>query len=230
MIYIKKSNPPSSLTQALTNTTLCYDDLSAEIKSDIKKSLLAEQGYICAYCMQRIGLDTGEAGEKTRSEQITIEHYAAQSSASGFPLDTDYMNMLGVCSGVFQSIKNSNKHVQTCDKHRGNTPLTVNPQDESTISQIKYKTSGEIYSDNSAINNDLNITLNLNSSEAFTKANRREVINYVYKTVQNAGGKSMRILLELKAKYERRNSKGELTPFCGAALYFINKWITEFER
>lgn len=228
MIYIKKSNPPSSLTQALINTTLCYDDLSAEIKSDIKKSLLAEQGYICAYCMQRIGLDTGEAGEKTRSEQITIEHYAPQSTSDS-DLDNDYQNMLGVCSGVVQSTKYANKHIQTCDKHRGNTPLTVNPQDESTISQIKYKTSGEIYSDDRAINNDLNITLNLNSSEAFTKANRREVINYVYKTVQNAGGKSMRILLELKAKYERRNSKGELTPFCGAALFFINKWITELE-
>ena len=178
--------------------------------------------------MQRIGLDTGEAGEKTRSEQITIEHYAPQSTSDS-DLDNDYQNMLGVCSGVVQSTKYANKHIQTCDKHRGNTPLTVNPQDESTISQIKYKTSGEIYSDDRAINNDLNITLNLNSSEAFTKANRREVINYVYKTVQNAGGKSMRILLELKAKYERRNSKGELTPFCGAALFFINKWITELE-
>lgn len=62
MIYIKKYDPPSSLTDALKKTNLCYDDLSSEIKADIKKSLLAEQGYLCAYCMQRIGMDTGEAG------------------------------------------------------------------------------------------------------------------------------------------------------------------------
>lgn len=138
--------------------------------------------------------------------------------------------MLGVCSGVFPSLKHPNRHVQTCDKNRGNTPLTVDPQDESTISLIKYKISGEIYSDDSAINSDLNITLNLNSPDTYTKVNRQKVIAQVYTLVQKSGGKSKTFLYKLKTKYESRNLKGELMPFCGAALYFINKWIAELEQ
>mgnify|MGYP004437301451 CR=1 FL=1 len=47
---------------------------------------------------------------------------------------------------------------KTCDAHRGNTELTVNPFDELSVRKIKYKEDGSIYSDDADINKDVTKT------------------------------------------------------------------------
>ena len=54
MILIKKKLEPHSLTEYKQTINASFDNLPSEIKDDIRKSLLKEQGYICAYCMKKI--------------------------------------------------------------------------------------------------------------------------------------------------------------------------------
>lgn len=213
MLYIVKNpiEPHQLVEERLQIGVSSYDDLSTETKDAIRKSLLIEQGYLCAYCMKRISV-----------EDTTIEHYDPQSAQNG--TDMSYRNMLGVCDG---GQKNQGKGSQrlTCDKRRGNRPLTINPLDNYTISKVKYTKKGGIYSDDENINFDLNNTLNLNSPNSYLKANRETVYDTLIKKIDAHGGKNRSFLLRLKREYETKDSDGKYTPFAGIALYFINKWL-----
>jgi uncharacterized protein (TIGR02646 family) len=62
---------------------LSYDNLSGEVKEEIKKRLLEEQGYLCAYTLRRLnGVD-----------DCHIEHVLPQNAAR--EKDLDYGNMAG---------------------------------------------------------------------------------------------------------------------------------------
>ena len=73
-------------------------------------------------------------------------------------------NMLAVCPGNRTATDNNDK---SCDAFRGSlTPkeqsMTVNPLNSNTLSEIRYKDDGIIFSDNPVIDDDLNNKLNLN--------------------------------------------------------------------
>ena len=72
MIKINKGKEPVCLTSYKKQKFSSYDGLSKENKYEIIESLMKEQGYLCAYCMQRISHEKG----------ATIEHITPQSSAS----------------------------------------------------------------------------------------------------------------------------------------------------
>ncbi len=145
----------------------CYDDMDSETRAAIKKRLFEEQYHLCAYCMCRLDLDT-----------LQIEHYIAQNpqdTAYDAALTIDYDNMLGVCPGGKGKV---HKYQQlTCDQHRGNIPLTVNPLDARTIAHIKYRADGTISSDLPEIDKDLDKTLNLNCPAARFKENRKAALD-----------------------------------------------------
>ena len=85
MILIKKKLEPYSLTEYKQTINASFDNLPSEIKDDIRKSLLKEQGYICAYCMKRI----------EENSDIKIEHYEARNNEN----ELAYKNLLAVCKG-----------------------------------------------------------------------------------------------------------------------------------
>ena len=123
MIYIEKGKEPHCLTEyRLSTQKATYDGMGTDIKDDIRAHLLREQGSICAYCMSRV-----------RMETVTIEHYIAQHQPEAeHSLTLEYGNMLGVCRG-----NAGRPHKQeTCGKHRGNTPLTVNPLVKESVETI----------------------------------------------------------------------------------------------
>lgn len=213
MLYIiKNPNEPRLLVTEKTQVGITsYEELSTDTKNAIRQSLLEEQGYLCAYCMKRISI-----------ENTTIEHYDPQSCNNG--TDMLYSNMLGVCDGGQNNFGKGQSRL-TCDKQRGNEPLTVDPLDINTINQIKYRKNEIIFSDNSDINTDLNSTLNLNGSETYLIANRKAVYDTLVLEIEKNGGKSEAFLLKLKKKYESKDSNGKRIPFSGIALYYINKWI-----
>ncbi len=64
MIHIQKSNSPKKFQEfKLQNPQAHFDDMPTEVKDTLRQSLLEEQGYLCAYCMNRI------------RDKIKIEHY-----------------------------------------------------------------------------------------------------------------------------------------------------------
>ena len=85
MIYIKKRKEPASLTKYKKQKFAYYDGYKE--KDDLRKMLLKEQGYLCAYCMRRIDI-----------EHMKIEHWFPENELSDIER-LDYRNMLGSCEG-----------------------------------------------------------------------------------------------------------------------------------
>lgn len=85
MKYINKEIEPRSLRHYRSNDpNPTYEDYRE--KDDLRKALLAEQGDICCYCMQRIKIG-----------KMKIEHWKPQSTIKSLQLD--YKNLLGACLG-----------------------------------------------------------------------------------------------------------------------------------
>lgn len=207
MRLIKKGKEPNSLTEYKKHNNAYYDGCN---KADIRKALLKEQGCLCAYCMKRIS-----------ENNMTIEHYNTQSNISEKE-SLDYNNMLGVCLGN----RGAGKDNFTCDAHRGNDSLTVNPFLKASIDLICYDDEGRIYSNDAEINKDLDKTLNLNCQQMLLVANRRETLEalkkYLFK-LKSKGTWKKEFLEKIKRKYEYVD--GNFKPYSGIILYYLNKRI-----
>ena len=149
MIEIKKGKEPPALIAYRKTKYATYDDMPKAVHDAVLDSLMQEQGYLCAYCMRRIP-------QKGKTPSATIEHWDPQSKTCTDKA-LDYRNMLAVCNGNRGC---GSKEYMTCDAKRGNTPLTVYPLNPLTLSSIQYKSDGRIFSPNSDINTDLDVTLN----------------------------------------------------------------------
>ena len=89
MKYIKKTGPPHSYkiwrSQVRGTGGEDYSQLKNPQKADLHRNLLKEQGWLCAYTMQRIDLDTSH-----------IEHIKPESVCrlEQVGLDLDYNNLV----------------------------------------------------------------------------------------------------------------------------------------
>ena len=217
MMYIRKGSEPRSLTEYKSKPGATYDGYRE--KDNVRVQLLEEQGFLCAYCMSRISL-----------EKMKIEHWKAQKASDGAGTEyaLDYRNMLGVCMGNAANPPAA----QTCDTHRGNKELFVDPRNEDHIRQIEYQSDGVIFSRNERINFDLNETLNLNSDQAFVKAGRKEAIQrlnaYLAKKQPN-GTWNVSLLNNVKRRFIEKNN-GRYEPFVGALLYYIDRYLKKAEK
>lgn len=189
MILIKKKKEPKKLTEY--RKQLCpkptYEDMPKEVRSFVLDSLMEEQGFLCAYCMSRIP-------QANKYPSTSIEHWKPQSMISDDQA-LNYRNMFAVCNG-----NRSGYGEKTCDASRGNKPLTVHPLKPETLSTIKYKSDGVIYSTDQNINHDLNDNLNLNSKESGLVENRRRALQ--------------QMILVINTKYPSR----DITNFCAKTL------------
>lgn len=219
MVHIVKKKEPPSLLIEKRNGLSDYGDLSGATKKAIQISLLEEQGYLCAYCMKRISL-----------KHMQIEHYIPQHPTNRQytpALSIDYHNMLAVCTGNKGSARGFDQ--LTCDQHRGNRPLAVNPLDMISIEKIKYKSDGTIYSDDTNVELDLNETLNLNCSTALLKQNRKaaldEVKRYLYRNFpkHKAPKHQLEHLLE---RFQSTDANHRYKEFVGVIIWYLSKEIS----
>ena len=220
MLYIEKQREPIELTNEKRNGLKSYNDMSSNTKTKIRKTLLREQGHLCSYCMQRIDL-----------QNMTIEHYIPQNPSDrevDDMLSIDYNNMLAVCSGNTNGPHRKND--LTCDKHRGNIPLTVDPRDEYSIAKICYQDDGTIYSLDAEINRDLDETLNLNCEATLFKQNRKSVLDVVKQGIlkRSAENRITKRQLEIMlAKLQTKNDE-KYVPFCGIAIWYLRKKLSRY--
>lgn len=209
MILIKKQSEPATLIGYKKQVETYYEGIPKEIKADILESLLVEQGCVCAYCMKRIS-----------KSEMTVEHYISQSADVSKALE--YQNMLGVCLGN----RGKKEKAQTCDAHRGNKVLTVDPLNPAKIQRIKYRSDGAIYSDDPNIDRDLNDVLNLNCDvlEVSLKKNRKaalaEFIAWASKQKSNGGLWTKEFLRKVKDQLENRDKQ---MPYCGIIYADIDR-------
>lgn len=215
MRYIQKKSEPESLTQYKKQQGAYYDGYDK--KDDVREALLKEQGYLCGYCMKRL----------ESCDQVKIEHVVPQSKLlEDERAALDYRIMLGVCYGNEAHPKKE----QTCDAHRGNEPLTIDPFNENSVGLIKYQSDGTIYSKDYEINKDLNITLNLNynGSGVYLKENRKEALaacKEKLKKNKRKGLWSKSMLQRMLIEYERPDEDGKLKPYSGIVIEYLKRKI-----
>ncbi len=130
MKYIEKIREPQSFTDWKSEEDREYKDLVNPIKSDIKESLLIEQGYICCYCESKILKDTSH-----------IEHFKPKDKDKFPHLQLRYDNLL--CSCQKQLSKGEPRH---CGNSKANNIINISPLDIGCESKFKYSADGKIYS------------------------------------------------------------------------------------
>ena len=164
MIHILKNREPQSFTTYRLTQDASYANIPSTVKDDLKKSLLEEQGYLCAYCMSRISL-----------EKMKIEHFLPQSV---YPSESlEYSNLLAVCRGYEGECSQN----QTCDTKKSNGIISINPLNKTHINNITYSNDGTINS--TSYHNDLHTILNLNLNSL--KNNRKKVLDDFKQKIYN---------------------------------------------
>jgi uncharacterized protein (TIGR02646 family) len=184
----------------------------------LKISLLKEQGHICAYCMQRIGLELNEA----RKPHIEVEHYLSQKHFSDKQLD--YKNMLGVCNG--------NSGIQEhCDKSKKHQNLSaLNPlKKDYCESLLTYSISGKIesLSNNISVINDINL-LNLNAQNLIDI--RRKIMDSALEKLKEKLTKAhpntqwtKKMIQSEIDQWKSKDSKGRYKGYCLVAFWILEK-------
>lgn len=199
------------------------------IRDEVLTSLLEEQGYLCAYCMKEITLDSSSI------EHILGQKYIKDDVAIGIEHQINYDNLLAVCDG---RSCNDNLH---CDKSRANyqknRPLFVTPLENRIMQNIKFSETGMIYykefleiekieelkvhtslDEDSNIKYDLQKILNLNCENL--KQKRSSLINVLKRLTDNWSNKE-KVKKELDKYSSKSNNKyKELSQ---VAIYFLSK-------
>lgn len=210
MKYIKKRNEPVSLKKFRAIPGARYDDYRE--KDELRQALILEQGFICCYCLRRIKLET-----------MHIEHWKPQSLYPQNQLD--YKNLLAACDG------NEGKplHLQHCDKRKGNREITINPTHPSCETLEKFRSNGEVYSDNETVDQELNTILNLNIQTHII--NRKYVLDHVIQrlTAENRDGTWSKTLLKKELReWEGLSADGKYESYCRIVIFFLEKKLAKF--
>lgn len=210
MVCVTKQNQPSSLVGYKQQTNAKYDGANfTPIKEDIRKNLLDEQYYLCAYCMQRIYND----GLSTK-----IEHWHCQQDYKDESLD--YKNMLAVCRGNEGQPSKS----QHCDTKKGSSKLKYNPSSLPCIIEntISYQRNGKIESSDKDFNGELNDILNLNIE--YLTNNRAAVYESINEALSKKPDKRTKAEIQkLIDKWQSTDENNYKKEYFGVAVYLLNK-------
>lgn len=206
MIKIDKTREPQSWTQHRLTEGATY-----EATADLKDALLADQGYICAYCMRRIPVPDKGTAETTRIEHIIPHSTLTREEAM------DYRNMVNCCPGAISSTSEKECH---CDRHKGEKPISFSPLDQRFIATLSYKNDGSIVSGYHTYNQEINDVLNLNIP--MLKANRKAVRGQLITSLGKNGWKKSNIEKILKV-YQEKDASGRKKEYCGVVMDYLTK-------
>ena len=216
MMPIEKGPAPQELIDAkrrierTPDATLSWRNVDASEREATLRALLNEQGQLCAYCTRKIDMDNAH-----------VEHIIPQSEAAGAddPHSVDYRILLAVCDGF-----DGYAEGQTCDRSRGDAPLVVNPLKPETLKGIRYRRDGWILSDDRAVNQDLDRTLNLN--QPLLVRNRKATLEALSKMFERIGarGENRRVVSLCRHYIDEHLKNPQVRePFDGAVIYFMKK-------
>lgn len=235
MIEIKKGQPPDELValaqqaaeQGLTPKE-AYATLRNPLKETVLECLMKEQGYLCAYCMRRI------PDERAGIPHQSIEHLLAQNPQDGEDRGQglDYAKFLAVCSGN-RGGTGRGKEKLTCDAHRGNAHLTIDPTDPETLKTIFYSENGDIGATDPTINTDLVVTLNLNcvSDDGSLSAFRKSALDTVQEELDKSSD-TQEMFLEACHRFlqEFELETDHKTPYVGIIIWKLKQYINVREE
>ncbi len=211
MILITKQTEPVSLREHRNTPGADFDGLE---KSELRRSLLEEQGYLCAYCMRRI----------RQGNKVKIEHYQARNELN----ELEYRNLLAVCGGNETLMINGGKVDPkrfTCDTMKKENQLHINPQSCSDIETVYYDNQGRIYSTNEVYQKDLDVVLNLNDEYGYLVSNRKAALYSLMQKLSGlkAGQDAEGLLRKLEKYCYTLNSAGEYPEYVGILRWYLKR-------
>jgi uncharacterized protein (TIGR02646 family) len=218
--FIAKGRKPAALAQferanAATPHLLTYAALSGEVKRALVDRLLAEQGRLCAYTMQRIG--------GSGPTDYHVEHFRPQSSNPA--LQIDYFNLLLCAPGAD---KPDCEWGAVCKKN-------IEPDDDNFVSPLRancetrltYLPDGNVCAtDNSDLAASSTIrTLNLNHRELVAERSRVLRAFGLSREPRKRKPLSAREAERLSRQICLPSRNGDFEPFC-VAIQQVANWIT----
>lgn len=203
MIKITKTKEPKEWTEKIN--TPGFKEYSPI--PELRDALLNDQGYICAYCMNRIGEDNSK-----------IEHIKSRSK---YPeLQLEYSNMVICCKGI----TDNEKHCDTC---KGNQDISFDLFSDSFFNTISYKSSdGEILSTNTEYNKEINNILNLNHKTI--KRNRFSVLDGVIKSISKKKDWTKKGVNNQLTYWSNKDKDYKYQPYCGIIIWYLEKKLRSF--
>lgn len=208
MRAIVKGAAPAELIRYRAVPGAVYDGGDfTPVKHAIREALLAEQGHLCAYCMQRIHPDT-----------MKVEHWHGRRRY--FQHDLDYRNMLGCCPGN----EGEHRNKQHCDTRKGDDDISYNPADPAHHARmrIRYSGGGTIWSDDRQFDGEINSILNLNWRRL--EQNRKAVWDAVTHVLsRNPGTCTRREVQRLINRWKEPQTEGRLAEYCDVAVYYLTR-------
>lgn len=199
MILIKKSKEPSAWCQYRQTPGAPF-----RATKELKDSLLREQGYLCAYCMQRIRLD-----------RMKVEHYHCRSR---YPEEVFvYTNLFACCCG------NTGGELH-CDTSKGNQELTFSPLRCECIDSLSYKSNGEIVSSQECWDEELNVILHLNTD--VLKENRKKRMQALVEGLKGMQFQA-RAMKQRLHQLLSLGTGGELKEYCGIEIYYLQRRLSK---
>lgn len=224
---VKNNNEPTILTRYRSTPGADYNKSKppTDVKDEIRKSLIQEQGYICCYCMKRITLSYGTT---------KIEHFKPRkiyNGSNGKPnLKLSYDNMLLACTGM--ELDEQGNNIFCCDTKKDDSELFyVNPLNENIENVFYYTKDGEIKSHNENIQNEIDNVLNLNNQKL--KEYRKKKYSYAKQIIEKAEEQkkcSLGFLNDMRKKWYEVDSDGMFKEFCMVVVYLIDKKIKKIKK
>ncbi len=123
MISITKRSEPKMLQHYRLQDGTVFDGKDfTPVKQAIRDQLVAEQGYLCAYCMSRI---------EPHESSMKVEHWHSRKKYPAQQLT--YANLLGCCYGN-EGLPDYHAH---CDTKKRKVDLLFSPAEPSHHQRLK---------------------------------------------------------------------------------------------
>lgn len=207
MKQIRKNNEPNSLTLHRQQANADYPNYPE--KDELRACLCVEQRGICCYCMGAIS---------PNAQAMKIEHFKSQTT---FPQNQiDYWNLLGACNG------NQGQPIDEChcDTYKGNSPMTFYPPSKMSSIEtiIQYQNDGKIVSNNTVLDHEINVILNLNVLKLI-KARKGTLDGFKDSLSRYKGTLKKATIEKMIADWKGDNHAGPLRPYCMVVVYWLSK-------
>ena len=223
MHFFKKGPVPRALRVWMRKSTgeCKYSNLPSDVKSEIRKSLLKEQGFLDAYTMQRISEAT-----------CHIEHFRPQSRFPEDALDYGNMHACWPALGVSGERPDYGAAFKDDSTERICSPL----QEADVFDAFDYSSSGEIRARTPLAEKTIEV-LNLNAPQ-LREQRRQAILGALGIRTHRIGRTGMLPRSTLSIKAAKRllddinlsDSDGRIQPFCAAIEQVLRKWVDREEK